>query len=429
MHALIVSAVFPPEPVTSAITSEDLAMGLVNAGHEVTVVTSSPNRPEGKLYPGYSRALRRVEVTKTGYRLIRTFSLLSPKPTVLGRFLENLSFGLTSMLNSLAVKPDVVYVNSWPIVAMGMITFLFSIRNVPVVLNIQDIYPEAAIQLGKLPRHGPVPWILKYIDGLIARHSAALITLSESFAEFYHTVRKVPRDRIHVVYNWMDDDEIKPGPRMGIFREAYGLSQDTFVLMYAGSVGSVADLQTVIKAVAQLKEFDNILLMIVGDGSNRIACESFAERLKVSNVRFLYPLRRDQVPQVHAAADLLVLPAHRSGALTSVPSKLIAYMLSGRPVLAAVDEVSDTAKIIRDARCGVIVPPEDPQTMAMQIRNLLKMPAELAQMGVRARYYAQQNFSRRVCVPKLIKILESVANPHDNKAAHPGQRPSGHRFC
>jgi colanic acid biosynthesis glycosyl transferase WcaI len=411
MNVLIVSAVFPPEPVTSAVTSEQLAVGLVNAGHHVTVITSFPSKPGGKLYPGYSQTFRRVEVTaKSGYRLIRTFSLISAKPTALSRFLENLSFGLTSTVNSLPLRPDVVYVNTWPIVAMGLVTFLFYIRNVPVVLNIQDIHPEAAIQLGKLPHWGPVPWILKYIDGSIARRSAALITISESFAEFYHTVRKVPRDRIHVVYNWMDTDEIKPGPRMGSFRKAYGISEDTFVIMYAGNVGAAADVQTIINAAAQLKDCNDVLFLIVGDGSNRLACESLAERYGLSNVRFFYPLLRHQVPEVQAAADLMVLPMHRSAALTSVPSKLIAYMLSAKPVLAAVDEDSDTAKVIHHARCGFCVKPEDPEVMAAKIRELLRMRDELIQMGQRARYYAEQNFSRKICVPKLISILEKVVD-------------------
>jgi len=410
MNVLIVSAVFPPEPVTSAVTSEQLAVELVNAGHDVTVITSFPNRPGGKLYPGYSKAFRRVEVTKSGYRLIRTFSLISAKPTALSRFLENLSFGLTSTLNSLTLKPDVIYVNTWPIIAMGLVTFLFYVRNVPVVLNIQDIYPEAAIQLGKLPRRGPVPLILKYIDGSIARRSAALITISENFAEFYHKVRKVPRDRIHVVYNWMDEDEIKPGPMMGSFRKAHGISQDKFVIMYAGNVGATADVQTVIKAAALLKDCNDVLFLIVGDGSNRLACESLAERYNLSNVRFFYPLLRHQVSEVQAAANLMVLPMRRSAALTSVPSKLIAYMLSAKPVLAAVDENSDTAKVIHDAKCGVCVTPEDPEAMAAKIRELLQMQEELIQMGQRARYYAEQNFSRKICVPKLISILEKVVD-------------------
>jgi len=356
-----------------------------------------------------------VELTKSGYRLIRTFSLISAKPTALSRFLENLSFGINSTLNSLPLKPDVVYVNTWPIVAMGLVTFLFYIRNVPVVLNIQDIHPEAAIKLGKLPHWGPVPWILKYIDGFIARHSAALITISESFAKFYHTIRKVPRDRIHVVYNWMDDDEIKPGPRMGNFRKAHRISQDTFVIMYAGNVGAAADVQTVINAAAQLKDCNDVLFLIAGDGSNRLACESLAKRQNLSNVRFFYPLLRHQVSEVQAAADLMVLPMHRSAALTSVPSKLVAYMLSARPVLASVDEDSDTAKIIHHARCGVCVKPEDPEVMAAQIRELLRMQEELIQMGQRARCYAEQNFSRKICVPKLISILEEVAGDAHTK--------------
>lgn len=410
MHVLIVSALFPPEPVTSAMTSEQLALGLVESGHKVTVIAPFPNRPEGRLYDGYTRSFRKITKTRAGYTLLRCFSILSPKPTLGGRFLENLSFGITSTINAMSIKPDVVYANTWPIFASGLLFILCAIRGLPIVFNIQDIHPEAAIQLGKISMNGLVPQVFKYIDGLIARRSDALIMLSESFADFYQNTRGVPQDRIHVVYNWMDEQKIKPGLRTGVFRNKHGITEETFVVMYAGNVGEVANVQTVIRAASLLKDHKNILFLILGDGSNRPDCEALAHKLELTNIRFIYPLRLDQVSETQAAADLMVLPTHKSGALTSVPSKLIAYMLSGKPVLAGVNEQSDTARIIRDASCGYCVTPEHPDEMAAEIRRVVTMDEELARMGKNARRYALVNLSRKTCVRKIISVLESVAN-------------------
>ncbi len=410
MRVLIVSCVFPPEPVTSAVTSEHLALGLVERGHDVTVITAFPNRPGGKIYPGYRRTWRTVETTEAGYKLIRTFATLSPNPTVVGRFLENLSFGITSAIGALPVTPDVVYANTWPIFASGLLSAVCAVKNLPLVINIQDIYPDAAIELGKLPSSGPIPGLLKGLDSIIARKAAVLVPLSENFAQFYSTTRKVPADKVKVVYNWMDEEEIKPSHRMGKFRKAQGISEDSFVVMYSGNIGLNAGVEFIIEAAAKLQDLRNVIFVIAGDGSCRSKCEALTERYGLSNVRFFYPLPKEEVSDVQAAADLMLLPTRKSGALTSVPSKLVAYMLSGRPVLAAVADNSDTTRIIQQAECGVCVQPEDPDSLAELIRELIETPEELSLMGTKARSYAEQNFSRRTCVPKLISILESVAS-------------------
>jgi glycosyltransferase involved in cell wall biosynthesis len=408
MHVLIVSCVFPPEPVTSAVTSEQLAIGLVEKGHQVTAIAAFPNRPGGKLYAGYRRSWRKVEQKQAGYQLIRTFSVLSSQPTTLSRLLENLSFGITSAINSLAVKPDIVYANTWPLFASGLLTAICSLRNLPLVINIQDIYPDAAIELGKFPASGLLPQLLRSLDRWIAHQSTALVTLSENFAQFYCQTRQVSPKKVHIVYNWLDDEEIKPSSRMGSFREKQGIGEDTFVIMYAGNIGVNAGVEFVIEAATKLQNLPNILFIIAGDGSCRKACEDLAQKYELSNLRFFYPLLKEEFSDVQAAADLMILPTRRSGSLTSVPSKLIAYMLSGRPVLATVDENSDTARIISEAQCGICIPPENSEAIAKQIRQLIQIPEKLIHMEKRARFYAEQNFSSKVCLPKLINLLESI---------------------
>ncbi|NJK47260.1 glycosyltransferase family 4 protein [Candidatus Gracilibacteria bacterium] len=408
MHILIVSCVFSPEPVTSAVTSEQLAIGLVKKGHRVTVITAFPNRPGGKLYPGYTRSWRKVEQTEAGYELIRTYSWLSTQPTVLSRLLENLSFGVASTLNALSIKPDLVYANTWPLFASGFLTALCSLRKLPLVINIQDIYPDAAIELGKFPSSGLLPQLLRSLDTWIAHQSITLVTLSENFARFYSKTRQVPPQKVHIVYNWLDDEEIKPGSRIGNFRNQQNISEDTFLVMYAGNIGVNAGVEFVIEAATKLQDLPDVLFIIAGDGSCRKACEDLAQKYELANLRFFYPLPKEEFSEVQAAADLMILPTRKSGSLTSVPSKLIAYMLSGRTVLATVDEESDTARIIKEARCGVCVAPEDPDAIAKAIRMSIQIPDELNQMGQQARSYALQNFSSQVCLPKLISILESA---------------------
>jgi colanic acid biosynthesis glycosyl transferase WcaI len=409
MHVLIVSPIFPPEPVTSAITNQHVAVGLVNSGHEVTIITAFPNRPGGKLYPGYHRRFRLVEHLD-GLKIIHCFSTLSKKATIVSRFLENLSFGISSTLNALTINPDIVYANTWPIVSSGLITALCTCRGIPLVLNIQDIYPETAVNLAKLADQSLITRMLRYVDSRIACKAAEIITISENFARFYHVDRRVPEHKIHLVYNWMDSEDIKPGVRNGKFRREQNIPDDAFVILYAGNVGAVADVETFIKSIAVLRDTSNnyakIAVVIAGDGSHRVGCENLARHYNLNQIKFFYPLRQPQVSEVQEAADVLVLPTHRAGSLSSVPSKLIAYMLSGRAILSGVEGGSDTAVILHKAQCGVVVKPEDPQAMAEELHKLIGMPEQIVQMGVNARRYAEHYFTRRVCVPQVIEVLE-----------------------
>ena len=151
MRALIVSPVFPPEPIVSAQTSAQVAAALVASEHEVTVITAFPSRPAGKLYPGYRQTLNRQERSAAGYNIVRCFSTVSAESRMLSRFAENLSFGLTSGWQVLWQKrPDVIYANTWPIFAAGILALIARWRHVPLVISVQDVYPESLIAQGRL---------------------------------------------------------------------------------------------------------------------------------------------------------------------------------------------------------------------------------------------------------------------------------------
>lgn len=409
MHALLICPVYPPEPVTSATTTEDLAEGLLQSGHTVTVITAFPNRPEGRLYSGYARRFHQVERQSPRFTLVRIFSTLAPSPTFIGRSMENLTFGLSTLLSTWFRRADVVYGNTWPLIAAGLLALHCRLQKVPLVLNIQDIYPESVMELGKLSRKGKTAQWLRLMDAWICRQATCLVTLSQGFADFYRDSREVPAEKIRIVPNWLDGEKIKPGPRAGAFRETNGISPETFLVIYAGNVGTVAGVQIIIQAAALLKDESRLKFIIAGDGSARPECEALARELQTENVTFYYPLRRSQVSDVQAAADLLILPTQPAGALTSVPSKLIAYMLSGRPVLAAVAPKSDTAKILTEAESGVIIPPAAPLSMAGNIRQLMGKRQLLEKMGQKARMYAIKNFDKKTCVSQLVRLLEKAA--------------------
>jgi glycosyltransferase involved in cell wall biosynthesis len=409
------SCVFPPEPVVSALTSADVARELIKDGDSVTVVTSFPSRPGGKLYPGYIQQFRSLEVSPDYGKVIRCFTIPSSKSSLMSRFLENLSFGLSSALFVLThPRPAAVYVNTWPIFASGLLTFTTKLRRIPMVLSVQDIYPESLALQNRLSSKHPIMFILKKLDTLIARSAKRVIVISREFAEFYRKYRGMKTEHLSVIPNWFDSKLISLGVNTATFRRRLSISEETFLMTYAGNIGVASSLETVLKAMSGCRDMHNLLLLIAGDGSQLNECKRLARDYSEGQVKFYSPWPVEETSVVLRSANLLVLPTRGKQSLASVPSKLITYMLAARPVVAQAVCGSETARVVQDSGCGWVVRPDQPKLLANQIRLICALGrSELERRGKAGRAYALNHFRKEVCLPKVIDIIRSVSANKD----------------
>lgn len=411
MRFIVVSCVYAPEPVVSAQTSEQIAHTLLAQGHEVSVIAAFPNRPAGKLYPGFGRAWSRRDHDRYGLPILRCFSTLSPHSRMVSRLLENVTFGLTSALALLLQRrPDVIYANTWPIFSQGLLQTVASARRIPVVLSIQDIYPESLVAQGRIAAKSKTARVLRWLDARIANAAAAVITISERFATVYTVSRGVPSERVHIVPNWIDERSVIPGEKIGEVRRRYGIPDDSFVVAYGGNVGMASGIETVIDAFGQLVGDQNMYLLVAGSGSQLGACQEKAAMLGNHRIIFHTPWLPHETSEVLSAADVLVLPTRGHQSMASVPSKLITYMLAGRPILALADDGSDLANTVSDAGCGWLMQPDDAPALARRIREVSRQPSEdLQRRGSAGRDYALKNLSRSANVTRAIDIIISAA--------------------
>lgn len=410
MNVLIVSAIYPPEPVVSAQTSAQIATALRANGHAVRVVTNFPNRPAGKLFPGVRRKFAQRESTPDGIEIVRCFSTLSPESTIRSRMMENLSFGLTSGWQVLTgSKPDVIYANTWPIVATGILHLIAWLRRIPVVLSVQDVYPEVLIVQQRTTAQSRLARLMRWIDGWIARRSAHVIVISERFAKIYREQRQVPAEHLSLVPNWIDGGQIDIDVSGDAYRQKLGIADTDFLLVYGGNVGMAAGVEVVIEAVRLLAGESKLHLVVAGAGSQLAACQQLAATLPEGRVHFHTPWAAAETTEVLRAADLLVLPTRREQSLASVPSKLLSYMLSGRPVLASAVLGSDLAELIHHSVCGWVVEPDRPDLWAVQIKEIMKLDLlERSQHGESGRAYVLRHFTRDACLPAVLKIVENA---------------------
>ena len=412
LRAVVISAVFPPEFTFSATTSQAVAKELVSRGHAVIVLAPFPNKPAGKLFPGYRRRLYSRQQIPQEYTLVHCFGTLAPKSRMIPRLLENVSFGITAGTWLLfCQRPDVVYSNAWPIFATVIILAVAKLRGIPVVVSVQDVYPESLVAQGRTVRRGLVFRAIQAIDTWIANSAKALIVISEQFHEIYRTTRTVPGAKLHVVPNWGERDALHIDPSVvRQFREAKGIPQDAFVAVYAGNVGPASGAEGLVEAFGKVKYLRNTYLLIAGSGSNLESCIARARALGLDRVIFHSPWKHEETGAVLGLADVLLLPTVGNQSLASVPSKLVSYLLAGRPVLAMVLPESETARAISAAGAGWMLPPGEPEALAAAIRAIVDLPGdELRRRGSAGKAFANNHLCRESNLPKVIGVLESAA--------------------
>jgi len=288
--------------------------------------------------------------------------------------------------------------------------------GIPLVLSIQDIYPESLVAQGRLKETNVFYRFSRRVDGMIARSADTVVVIGESFRESYVRDRGLDPARVEVVPNWIETNAIIPESSGCLeLREKHGIPRSAFVVGYGGNVGVASAVERVVSAFAELQDLGDIFLLIAGEGSRLEECRKQSAALGLTQVRFHTPWLPEETSDALGAADLLILPTQGEQALVSMPSKLIAYMLASRPILAVASENSELANTIRAAKCGWITPPADPAALARIIREIrTTWGAEAREKGRSGREYALERFTRDACLPRILELIEKAAGCYEH---------------
>ena len=351
MKTYIVSCVFPPEPVVSAQTSVQIAEMMSGLGYQVTVLAPLPSRPMAHDYSQYIRSLRRKETSSHSYEIIHCFSFFSSVSKLGSRFLENISFGLSVFFLLLfSRRADVVYGNTWPIFAQGLLMLVCKLRGMPLVLSVQDLYPEFLLaQKRGIKKSSWLYSLLHWLDMQTARNCAGLIVISERFREVYVSDRRIPKDKIAVVPNWIDDSQAMVTSPAEDIRKKHDVPADAFLVIYGGNIGTAAGMENLLEAFQHLLPQNNIYLLLAGAGSSLPNCLDLIREHQLERVKIHSPWQVSDTYTLLSAADLCILPTQGEQSLVSVPSKLLSYMLAGRCILALAAPEFETARILLDS--------------------------------------------------------------------------------
>lgn len=405
MRVLILSQYYHPEPIPKPV---ELAHALREAGDDVTVITGFPNYPSGLLYPGFRLGLvRREEID--GIQVLRTFEYPYHGTRAIGRFANYVSFMLSAPLGCLlAPKLDAIYV--WhPPLTVGVAAWVIArLRGIPLLYDVQDIWPEAAVLSGIL-KPGLVVRCLSRLELFVYRRADHILAVTEG-ARQNIIAKGVPAEKVTAMPHWFDPGifENTAAQDREKTRRQYGW-EGKFVAVFAGNLGLVQGLETIVLAAELLREDPRIRVAFVGDGADRARLVGLVASLNLeASVQFVERQPMERMPAIMAGADALLVHLKWS-ALSNfvIPTKTLAYLASGKPIVMAMHGAA--ADIVQAAGAGYTVPPEDPNALAEGIRKLAAAPEEeQARMGQAGMAYLRRHFARDVVVPRYRALLERM---------------------
>lgn len=412
MNVLVLCPHFAPDVAPTGEVMTRIAHELVGLGHRLHVVTSLPWYEHHAVEAGWDGQLVRTESTSWG-AITRVHPFPTDKRNIPARALAFGGFTAlaTAVASATRTKPDVVLSMSPPL-TLGPAGWLTSrLRAVPFVFNIQDVFPDVAVELGLLKGKRVIA-AASWLERETYKRADAVTVLSDELADNVRgkLTRAGDRDlqKVRVIPNFVDTVLIRPSSAENGYRQEYGLSGKR-VVMYAGNVGFSQALELLLEAAVELAVEEDVVFVINGGGAARPALERRAADMP--NVRFVDMQPKGRVPELLAAADVHVVPLKRGLAWSSVPSKLYSILAAGRPIVASVDQGTEVARTIEQAGAGLAVPPEDGPAFTKAIRQLLENPDEARSMGESGRRFVEGWASPSAVASAYERLFEELARP------------------
>ena len=411
MRVLLLSLVFAPDGVSTAVLMTELARELQGRGHQVTVVTTTPHYnldPEARArQPLVRRWAGLLATSEIEGIAVHHVQVADKGRRVASRALDYLRFHALGTLRTLtaAGRYDVVLAPTPPPTIGFQAWVLARARGARFIYNVQEIYPDVALSMGVL-RDGPLARALERAERKTYQRADRVVVISEWFRRRLEG-KGVPAARLEVIPNFVDTEFIRPLPRDNAFARAHGLA-DRFVVLYSGNLGLTQDFESVLAAARRLENLADVRIVIAGNGARRDWLEGQLAGRAHPNVLRLDYQPGSAVPELYASGDVGIIPLKHHGAQDTFPSKIYSVMASGRPVIAAAEPDTELAWVVAHAGCGTVIDPERPDQLEAAIRALHADRAAAARMGASGRRHVVGAHSRDAVGERYDRLLREL---------------------
>lgn len=340
----------------------DMVEALYESGHTVHILQKNTNGPLGPL------PKRMVEL---GVETTRIECSTSQKGNLAGRFMVDVLYVLKCLKWLRKHKEfDRIFMQSSNVAGVQTRFLRHVQRSVPVIFNVQDIFPENAVYSGKMKKNGFLYKCFSFMQRHAYSYASRIITISEDMKEQMVEIG-TPADKIEVVYNWSyrdtmyDPSEIDYSCLDGI------IDRSKFNVVYAGNIGVMQNVEIVIRAAAQMKDDKDVCFHVIGDGAYRQKLEQLAVELQADNVCFHDMMPSDCAPAIYSAADVNIIPLAENIYRTALPSKTATCLACGKPIIFAIGKESKFVQKLSQMIDCVSVDADDVQALCNAVRELM----------------------------------------------------------
>ncbi len=405
MKILIVADVYPPEVSSAAHLMYELSRGLRDAGHKVSVLTSYPRhylseKTEKKKFERLSE--------EEGIDVIRVKTLPLHKVNFIVRGISQVLLPflfLRSAGKFLKYATDAVIVYSPPL-TLGLVGKRIKNKyGAKFLLNIQDIFPQNAIDLGILKN----TYIIKFFEKIehIVYKNADVITFhSEGGKKFLIEKKNVPSEKIYTLHNWVDIKDYLNLSGGISFRKRYALG-NKFIFLFAGILGPAQGLEFLLKVASRVSDVKDVLFLLVGDGTEKEKLENIAKKNNITNVVFHSFISKDEYPYLVKDCDVGVVCLSSQNKTPFIPGKFLGYMAAGKPVLAFLNKESDAFSFLNEVGCGYAVRSDQEEDAEKIVRRMYGEKPLLHNMGEKGFEYTKKNLTLEATVKKIEELLGS----------------------
>lgn len=395
MKILVVCQYYYPEPFRIS----DICESLVKKGHDVTVLTGLPNYPEGIVLDDYRHGKKRNEIIN-GVKVIRCFEI-GRGNSHLKLFLNYFSYAVSATLKALFMKEefDVLLVNQLSPVMMGIPAMAYKKKHHKKILfYCLDLWPDS-LAAGGVKESSLIYKIFYIISKWIYKSADMILVTSSMFEDYFRNILKMNTLNIKHLPQYAEDLFVKY-EEYSAEEIATSSESRTHNFVFAGNVGDMQSIETIIKAANELSVYENISFHIVGDGSKLETCKRLTEELRLLNIKFYGRRPVEDMPRFYSMADAMLITLKDNKALSyTLPGKVQSYMAAGKPIIGAIN--GETRCVISEADCGLSCEAEDYKTLADLIKRFCDSN-EKEQMATNAKKFYLDNYSK----DKFMSILE-----------------------
>lgn len=404
MRILFLTHYFPPEVNAPASRTYEHCKRWASKGYDVTVVTCAPNAPDGQLYSGYKNKLFSKEIID-GIKVVRVWTYIAPNSGFFKRILNFVTY-MFSALNYVVfsfIKFDRVVATS-PQFFVGWTGVLIKwFRRKPFILEIRDIWPESIIAVGAMKKSLIIRF-LEIMEKKMYRAADHIVTVGKGYTD--NIVRKgISKDKVSEVMNGVSLDLFNGHGNRIETREKYS-SNNKFICSYIGTVGMAHGLDVLIRAAALLINSNkDIEFWIVGDGAKKNELEDMAKKQKLTNVKFLGKLPKEEMPNVIAASDAGLVHLRKTELFSTViPSKIFEFMAMELPIIMGVN--GEAKSIVLEAKAGEVMEPGSEESLLSSINKII--------YNGRSQYngleFVKKNYNRDDLASKMLSLIVSTNN-------------------